>query len=67
MPTFGTLYINWAMPNENVSLGICGQRRPRSACAYAQSDQGLRSPQTEALDTKKNIFSECFDKEQMPG
>ena len=33
--------------NENVSPDISGQRRPRSACAFAQSDQGLRCPQTE--------------------
>ena len=25
---------------KNVSLDICGQRRPRSACASTQSDQG---------------------------
>ena len=24
---------------------VSGQRRPRSACAYAQADQGLRCPQ----------------------
>ena len=34
---------------------MCGQRRPRSDCAYAQSDLGLRCPQTELLDT-----IECF-------
>ena len=28
--------------------GICGQRMPRSACAFAQSDQGLRCPLTES-------------------
>ena len=36
--------------NENVSSGICEQRRPRSACASAQSDQGLHCPLTESLD-----------------
>ena len=30
-----------AVPCQNVSSGMCGQRMPRSACAYAQSDQGL--------------------------
>ena len=25
---------------------VSGQRRPRSACANAQADQGLRCPQT---------------------
>ena len=28
---------NRALPSENVSLGKCGQRRPRSACTIAQS------------------------------
>ena len=51
-----------AAPWENVSSRKCGQRRPRSACAFAQSDQGLRCPLTESLDT-----IECFDGEQMPG
>ena len=32
---------------------ICGQRMSRSACASAQSDQGLHCPQTEILDTTK--------------
>ena len=56
------LNINWAAPCENVSSGICGQRRPRSACASAQSDQGLRFPQTESVDT-----IECMNREQRPG
>ena len=47
---------------KNVFSGICGQRRPRSACASAQSDQGHRCPQTESLDT-----IECINGEQMPG
>ena len=34
-------FFKWAAPCEYVSLGICGQRRPRSACASAQSDHGL--------------------------
>ena len=42
--------IIWATPFENVTSGICGQRRPRSACASAQSDQSLRCPQTESFD-----------------
>ena len=41
---------------------ICGQRRPRSACASAQSDQDLHCLLTESLDT-----AECIDGEQMPG
>ena len=42
---------NQAVPCENVSSCICGQPRPRSACASAQSDQGLHCPLTESLDT----------------
>ena len=42
--------------------GICEQRRPRSACASAQSDQGLRFPLTEWLVTIK-----CISGKQMPG
>ena len=34
----------WATSCENASLGICGQGRSRSACASAQSDQGLHCP-----------------------
>ena len=51
----------WAMPCENMSLGICRQPRPRSDCASAQSDQGLHCLQTKSLDT-----IECFSGEQMP-
>ena len=54
-----------AMPCENVSSGICGQRRPRSVSVSMQSDQpiqGLRCPLTESLDT-----IECINEEQMPG
>ena len=51
-------FIIWATPYENVSLGICGQLRPRSA----QSDQGLCCPLTESLDSV-----ECINGEQMPG
>ena len=38
-----------------------GLQRPRSACAFAQADQGFCCPLTEALD---NI--ECSNGEQMP-
>ena len=45
-----------------MSSGICGQRRPRSACASAQSDQGLRCPLKDSLDTTKCINGEkCPD------
>ena len=42
--------------------GICGQRRPGSDCASAQSDQGLHCPLTESSDT-----TECTNGEQKPG
>ena len=35
----------------NMSLDICGQRRPRSACASAQSDHGLYCLLTDLFDT----------------
>ena len=62
MPVMRSLIIILAVPCENVSSGICGQRRPGSACASAQSDQGLCCPLTESLDTV-----ECINGEQMPG
>ena len=45
-----------ATPCKNVSSGIYGQRRPRSACASAQSDQYLHCPLTKSLNT-----IECFN------
>ena len=50
--------IMWA----KTSSGLCGKRRPRSACAFARSGQGLCCPQTESLHT-----IEYFNGEQMPG
>ena len=49
---------------EIVSSGICEQRRPRSDCASAQSDQGLCCSQTEPLDT---IHIDCLNGKQIPG
>ena len=43
------------------SSGICGQGRPRLACASTQSDQVLHCPLTEPLDTM-----ECMNGEQSP-
>ena len=43
---------------KNVSSGICRQRRPRSACASAQSDQGLLCPRTMSLDTTEYMNME---------
>ena len=48
----------WTESCKNVSYGICGQRRPRSA----QSDQGLHCPLTESLNTTK-----CMNGKQRPG
>ena len=48
----------WAALCENMSSGICGQQRPRSA----QADQGLRCPPTESFD-----IAEYINDEQMPG
>ena len=31
------IFHTWAAPCENVSLGICGQRRPKSACTFTLS------------------------------
>ena len=45
----------------NVSSGICGQQRPRSDCASAQSDLGLHCPPRESFG---NI--ECINGEQTP-
>ena len=50
-----------AAPYKIVSLGICGQRRPRSACASAQSDQGLHCPLAGSLGTIK-----CLNGVYMP-
>ena len=52
----------WTAPCENVSSAICRRRRPRSACASAQSDQDLHCPLTESLDTTKYMNGE-----QKPG
>ena len=49
----------WAAPCENSYSGACGERRPRSACASAQSDQGLHFLLTEPLKT-----TECINGEQ---
>ena len=44
---------------QNVSSGIYGQQRPRSDCAFAQSDQGLHCPLTESLDTTGCMLRDC--------
>ena len=41
-----------------MSSDICGQRRPRSDCASAQSDQDIHCPLTETLDTTAYMFCE---------
>ena len=47
---------------KNVSLSMCGQQSPKSACVSAQSDQGLHFLLTELLDTIGGM-----NEEQMPG
>ena len=49
-----------ATPWENVSSGMCGERRPRSACASAQSGQGVYCPLTESLDTTECMNGDFF-------
>ena len=56
------LHMEFAVSNKTVSSGICGQRRPRSVCVSAQSNQGLHYPLTESLDTIK-----CINLEKMSG
>ena len=43
------LQISWATPRENVSSGLCGERKSRPASASAQSDQGLHCMLTDFL------------------
>ena len=50
--------MEWAAPSEDMCSGICGQRRLRSACASAQSNQRLHCPLTESVDTIKCINGE---------
>ena len=54
--------ITKATPCKNVSSGICRQGRSRSACASAQSDQGLCCSLTESINT-----TEYLNGEQRPG
>ena len=53
----------WDEPCDFISPCICGQRRPRSACASAQSDLGLRSPLTESIDTVRGEQRSGWDTE----
>ena len=39
---------------EHLSPGICGKRKPRSACAFEQPYQDPCCPQTESLDTTED-------------
>ena len=42
-------------PCENLFLGMCGQQRPRSACASVQSDQRLYCPFTRSMNNNAPI------------
>ena len=59
LPT--TAFVNLAAPSENKSPGMCGQRRSKSDCASAWSDQGPYCPLIESLDT-----TDCINREQIP-
>ena len=48
----------WTAPCENVPSCISGQRRSRSACAFAQSDQDLHCMLIESLDTTEYMDGE---------
>ena len=48
---FAIVLLTSAVPCKKVSFEICGQQRPRSACAFAQSDQAFPCPLTASLDT----------------
>ena len=43
--------VNMGRTMQIVSSGICGQRRHKSGCAFAQPDQGLRCPLRKSSDT----------------
>ena len=44
------------------ALCNCGQRRPRSACAFAQADQGFRCLQKKLMDNVEYVYKqECSD------
>ena len=47
---------------KNLPSGICGQRRPKSACVSVQSPKGLYCPLSETLDTTIRM-----NEEQKPG
>ena len=52
---------SWTAPCEDVSSGICGQWRPRSACVSTQSNQDLHCPLTASLETTGCIKSKGPD------
>ena len=57
----------WAAACKNLSSGICGQRRRRSACASAQSDLRLRCPLTESFKTVKRRVNARMETLHMRG
>ena len=60
-------YHNLCATHEKGPYAICGQRRPRSACAFAQADLGLRCPLKESMDAvvcveeQRTSSSDCTD------
>ena len=56
-----------ALMHEKGPYAVCGQCRPRSACANAQADKSLHCPLTESMDTvvyvdeQRMSRSDCTD------
>ena len=53
-------------PCENGSSGTCGQRRPWSDCADAQSDQGHLCPLTQSLARDTTESMKCLNGTETP-
>ena len=56
--SYDAFMVIWVALCENVSSDISGQRRPRSACGFAQSDQGLQCTLTKLLGTREFMNGE---------
>ena len=50
---------------QNVSFGICNQRRPRSAYTSARSDQGIPCLPTESLESTEYMNGEQRSRAQL--
>ena len=62
-----TLVYMWCATHEKGPYAVCGQSRPRSACAFAQAELGLRCPLIASMDTasyvdeQRMLRSDCTD------